>query len=73
MVGGGRSGCVIANRLTEVPTNRVVLTDVGKDETSPVTKIPALTAFTKFTKNSRAKCIQQQEDFALAMDVGDPK
>jgi choline dehydrogenase-like flavoprotein len=41
IVGGGSSGCVLANRLSEDPKNTVLLIESGKRDTDPWIHIPA--------------------------------
>lgn len=45
IVGGGSSGAVLANRLTEDPSVRVCLLEAGPPDTSPLIKMPAGFAF----------------------------
>ncbi len=47
IVGGGSSGCVLANRLTADGTNRVLLLEAGKRDRHPFIHIPA--GFAKLT------------------------
>jgi len=41
IVGGGSAGCVLANRLSEDPRNRVVLLEAGGDSDKFLVKMPA--------------------------------
>ncbi len=41
IVGGGSSGCVLANRLSEDPKNAILLIESGKRDTDPWIHIPA--------------------------------
>ena len=45
IVGGGSAGCVLANRLTEDPNNKVCLIETGPVDKSPLIHIPGLFAF----------------------------
>lgn len=40
IVGAGSSGCVLANRLSADPANRVLLVECGPDDKSPFIKMP---------------------------------
>ncbi len=42
IVGAGSAGCVLANRLTEDPNNRVLLIEAGPADRNPMIKIPLL-------------------------------
>ena len=42
IVGAGSAGCVLANRLTENPENRVLLIEAGPADRNPMIKIPLL-------------------------------
>lgn len=41
VVGGGSAGCVVANRLSENPANRVLLIESGRRDSDPWIHIPA--------------------------------
>lgn len=41
IVGAGAAGCVLANRLSADPANKVLLLEAGGRDSSPLLKIPA--------------------------------
>ncbi|NIF27424.1 alanine-phosphoribitol ligase [Pantoea sp. Tr-811] len=48
IVGGGSAGCVLANRLSENPSNKVLLLEAGGGDRHPLFSMPA--GFAKMTK-----------------------
>ncbi|CAH1107826.1 unnamed protein product [Psylliodes chrysocephalus] len=59
IVGSGPSGCVLANRLTEIPEWNVMLLEVG-DEANALTDIPYMAEFFQFTDYSWGYTAEQQ-------------
>ncbi len=51
IIGAGSAGCVLANRLTADPTNRVLLLEAGGKDSHPLIHIPA--GFVKTMNNPR--------------------
>jgi choline dehydrogenase len=42
VVGAGSSGCVVANRLTEDPSVRVLLLEAGPEDSADANRVPVL-------------------------------
>jgi choline dehydrogenase len=51
IIGAGSAGCVLANRLSADPTNRVLLLEAGGKDSHPLIHIPA--GFVKTMNNPR--------------------
>lgn len=49
VIGGGSAGAVVASRLSEIPSWRVLLLEAGPDE-NEVTDVPSLAAYLQLTK-----------------------
>ncbi|CAG0899497.1 unnamed protein product, partial [Darwinula stevensoni] len=70
IVGGGTTGSVIASRLTENPTVKVLLIEAGSDG-SRISFIPAFASFMWwFTKFDYGYTSEPQEDSCLALEGG---
>jgi len=44
IVGGGSAGCVLANRLSEIPHWKILLLEAGEDE-NEISDVPAVAAY----------------------------
>ena len=59
IVGAGSAGCVLANRLTEVPGVSVLLLEAGGSDTNPFIHIPA--GFMKTLANPKVNWCYETE------------
>lgn len=50
VIGGGTTGCIIANRLSEIPEWSVLLLETGTYKDKDLTGIPSLWVFDNFNK-----------------------
>ena len=64
VVGGGSSGCAVASRLTEIPTNRVLLIESGGRDSDPYIHIPA-TFFKVLQKGKDSQVYMGEADKGL--------
>ena len=51
IIGAGSAGCVLANRLSENPKNKVLLLEAGGSDWSPMIHIPLLAGVAYFDKS----------------------
>jgi hypothetical protein len=49
IIGGGSAGAVVANRLSEIPSWRVLLIEAGPDE-NEISDVPSLSAYLQLSK-----------------------
>lgn len=69
IIGGGSSGSVIANRLSEIPEWSVLLVEAGKDP-SPISEIPALVMDLHGIPEDIEHKLEPQENACLGMKEG---
>lgn len=67
MVGSGSAGCVIANRLSEVPHWNVLLLETGKGE-NLISRIPIIAPIFQLTHYDWQYLMEYQSGFAMGMD-----
>lgn len=68
IVGGGRCGTVVANRLSENPDFTTLLLEEGCD-TSPLSSIPGLSSYTFFKNYTKIYKMKPQSNFGLGLKV----
>ncbi|XP_071550300.1 glucose dehydrogenase [FAD, quinone] isoform X1 [Panulirus ornatus] len=66
IIGAGSAGAVIANRLSEDPTQRVLLLEAGGDETE-ISDVPALAGYLQLSKMDWRYKTEPQDSACLAM------
>jgi choline dehydrogenase len=59
IVGAGSAGCVLAHRLSEDPTCKVLLIEAGGEESLPLSRIPGAYAQLENT-HYRFSCAQER-------------
>ena len=65
-MGAGSAGAVIANRLSENPSWRVLLLEAGGDETE-ISDVPALAGYLQLSKMDWRYKTEPQDSACLAM------
>ena len=51
VIGAGAAGCLLANRLSADPNNRVILLEAGGRDTNPLISVPLLAGFLYYVKS----------------------
>lgn len=64
IVGAGTAGCVLANRLSEIPHWNILLIESGKAE-DVIVKIPLLTGYLQQTNYSTIYVAEKNEKFCF--------
>lgn len=68
IIGGGTSGAVLANRLTEVPEWKVLLLESGGPETG-ITQIPSMASTLQKTPYTWGYTTTPQESWCLGKNL----
>lgn len=71
-MGGGTSGAVLANRLSEIPEWKVLLLEAGAPET-PITQVPALATTLLNTPYNWGYKTKPQESWCLGKNFTSSK
>lgn len=66
IVGAGTAGCVLANRLSEVPHWNILLIEAGKAE-DVIVKIPLLTGYLQQTNYSTIYVAEKDKKFCFGL------
>lgn len=67
IVGSGSAGCVLTNRLSEIPEWKILLLEVG-EEATPLTDIPPLAPFFQFTNYNWNYLSEKEENINLGKE-----
>lgn len=70
MVGAGTAGCVVANRLSEVPNWKVLLIEAGSEENF-LMDVPILANFLQFSNANWKYKTQPSSTYCLGMEKGE--
>ncbi|MCB8881405.1 choline dehydrogenase [Acidisoma cellulosilytica] len=61
VVGAGAAGCLLANRLSANPANRVILLEAGGRDSNPLISVPLLAGYLYYVKSLNWDCRTEPE------------
>lgn len=67
IIGSGSSGCILANRLSEIADWKILLLEVG-EEAQPITDIPAIAPLFQFTDYNWNYLSEKEDNINLGME-----